>query len=700
MLRIIFTYLLASLVPLTFWILLRAELPLPFILGLVWIRLSCLLAWHKTKGRINRTMSFVSPLVSLLFAAFILAGVLITPFSAYSIWFEAVSDNAPKGVVSNLLVLLSAFLASSINLFSGDIVQSLLIMALLGTGLLAVIYQLPPTYLALLALLLVLVVYLALSRTERKNRWRSLAGALVLTLVVASVSFPLSKLAGIGGSAIVDRHLHPGLRRALVQILPRFPLLYGVPGFGYAFDEKKLGGTPVLSESPLFEVESVTGVKGIGPLYLRTQVFDLYDGKTWRSTTDQGEESTDRVELSTNFSFPHYLKIRLLLEYYHLLPHTLDTGRIGLGELRAVRETEQDPLVRGNRHSALSLSAPWRAGETIYLERIPAADPPPELDPEQEARYLQIPDSLTRRTRELAASLAARTASIASPAAPASLAADNPEQLLGAIEHFLAANFVYTLKVPFPKPGDDFVDQFLFSSLGGYCVHFASALVLLARLNGVPARYATGFLHYLPSRGGPSTVSGLSSHAWPEVWIKGKGWQVWEATAALNPVYYDELEDLWFYSYSRQYDRRTTRQLTAILGRRPTQGPIEQDPKNIHLRPTLFFLLLLAPLFLAVRLIIYLSPLIRHDRAAALTLLKRIIRAPALRALAPPVQSGWIAWNRDARDLLPQLQLPLGRLLSLCLALVYGQAPVRRRDIRFLFDLHRKLRRIPGRGAG
>ena len=674
MLRIVLAYLVYSLVPVAFWLLLRAELPLLFILGLGWTKLSCRLLLQKSRGRLKKIMRFVSPLVSLLFAALILAGMLITPFSAYRIWFEAVREGAQKGVVSNLLVLLAAFLASAVNLFSGNIIQSLLILAIFSAGLPAIVYQLPLPFLILSSLLLAFVVYLSLSRTERKVRFRSLAGGLLLTVLVAALAFPVSRLAGIGGSPVVDRHLHPGLRSAVVTVFPRFPLLYGVPGFGFAFNEKRLGGTPVLSGSPIFEVEG----KGGDPLYLKTQVFDFYDGKAWRSTAAQDgsaaqeERTAGRIEFAPAASFTPDLRIRLLLEYYYLLPHTLDTARI------ALEEADLTTLVQGNEQSSLSLSVPWRFGKEIYLERSRPVSPRPGLDSEQMARYLQVPESLPRRIKELAAVLAAA----------------DPVKLLGNIQYYLAANYVYTLRVSSPKPADDFVDNFLFSNGSGYCVHFASAMVLLARLNGVPARYVTGFLHYLPSGSGPTTISGLSAHAWPEIWIEGKGWQVWEATSALNPTYYDELDGLWFYPYSLQHDRRTMRQLSAILGRRPTQNLREQVQKKHQLQPALLLLLLLFPaLALLIRFAVIFVPLYRRDRAAALRIMRRIVRSRALKGQLPPEEGGWVAWTQNARKKLPGLERRFARLLTLCLAVVYGQAHIRRRDIRFLFGFYRQLRR-------
>ena len=66
----------------------------------------------------------------------------------------------------------------------------------------------------------------------------------------------------------------------------------------------------------------------------------------------------------------------------------------------------------------------------------------------------------------------------------------------------------------------------------GYCEQFASAYAVLARVLGIPARVAVGFLS--PSRLGPQTwqYSSRDLHAWPELFFAGAGWVRFEPTPA------------------------------------------------------------------------------------------------------------------------------------------------------------------------
>jgi hypothetical protein len=93
-----------------------------------------------------------------------------------------------------------------------------------------------------------------------------------------------------------------------------------------------------------------------------------------------------------------------------------------------------------------------------------------------------------------------------------------------AVKLWLDGNVTYSRK---PKSaGGDPVGSFLFGDRRGYCVHFAHAACLLYRAAGVPARVATGYMAPAKRRGAGSAllIQGSDAHAWPEIYIEGKGW--------------------------------------------------------------------------------------------------------------------------------------------------------------------------------
>ena len=89
--------------------------------------------------------------------------------------------------------------------------------------------------------------------------------------------------------------------------------------------------------------------------------------------------------------------------------------------------------------------------------------------------------------------------------------------------------------------GEDAVEYFLFGGRMGYCQHYASAAVLLYRLYGIPARYATGYRVSPQTFAGPEedgtyrvTLTDESRHAWAEIYLEGYGWFPVEMTPGVS----------------------------------------------------------------------------------------------------------------------------------------------------------------------
>ncbi len=112
-----------------------------------------------------------------------------------------------------------------------------------------------------------------------------------------------------------------------------------------------------------------------------------------------------------------------------------------------------------------------------------------------------------------------------------------------AIQGYLrSAQFIYSLTLAKPVPADnnDPLVSFL-RTKQGYCIQFATAMIMMARNRGIPARMAIGFLpgHLEPDTSW--TVRGTDAHAWPELWFPGLGWLRFEPTpsgrSGAAPIY-------------------------------------------------------------------------------------------------------------------------------------------------------------------
>ncbi|MBQ6474165.1 MAG: transglutaminase domain-containing protein [Victivallales bacterium] len=104
-----------------------------------------------------------------------------------------------------------------------------------------------------------------------------------------------------------------------------------------------------------------------------------------------------------------------------------------------------------------------------------------------------------------------------------------------AIRDWLHNNCQYTLSPPSIPQDAETVDYFLCESRKGYCQHYAQAMVVLARLNGLHARLATGFS---PGQYNPLLncfeVYEYHAHAWAQIFIMPWGWLTFDGAPAVN----------------------------------------------------------------------------------------------------------------------------------------------------------------------
>lgn len=136
-------------------------------------------------------------------------------------------------------------------------------------------------------------------------------------------------------------------------------------------------------------------------------------------------------------------------------------------------------------------------------------------------RYLQLPESLPDRVRDLAFNIAGNT--------------ESPYVAAFQIENYLRTNYDFDLKVDDQPPRRDPVDYFLFESEAGYFDHFASAMAVMMRSLGYPARVAVGFYmgaHIYDPETDSYVLTEEDSWTWPEVYFPGLGWVEFNPTPA------------------------------------------------------------------------------------------------------------------------------------------------------------------------
>ena len=145
---------------------------------------------------------------------------------------------------------------------------------------------------------------------------------------------------------------------------------------------------------------------------------------------------------------------------------------------------------------------------TIYNELIPRRNFINE-------HFLQIPDHFPQRVIDLAEYL--------------TYDAQSDYERARILEAYLR-RFPYTLEPGNLPHGVDFVEHFLFYLQKGYCVHYATAFVMMARALGMPTRYVEGFIATGMGDDEFFYVRNRQGHAWAEVYFEGFGWYRFDPT--------------------------------------------------------------------------------------------------------------------------------------------------------------------------
>jgi transglutaminase-like putative cysteine protease len=308
-----------------------------------------------------------------------------------------------------------------------------------------------------------------------------------------------------------------------------FATLYGTPPrrvaepFGSSL---RLGGARQLLDTLEMDVEAPPGNR----YYWRGAVYDHYDGTRWTTyeqervqlVPDQVRPDMERYELreTVTQAITRYVPgFRTLVGASQLRTVDRDAeALVDLSEgvpLEYMRVFSVQPLDTGDQYRVRSEVS------TADLESLRGAgtDYPEWVT----GRYLKLPTTLPTRVRDLAEAVTVEL--------------DTPLDKAMAIEQYLRRNITYNLDPPPAHEGRDYVDFLLFESREDYCNGYASAMVVMARSVGIPARMGVGYAQgeYDPERQA-FRVRKENAHSWPEIYFPRYGWLEFEPTASEEPI--------------------------------------------------------------------------------------------------------------------------------------------------------------------
>lgn len=388
--------------------------------------------------------------------------------------------------------------------------------------------------------------------------WRFVASGslVVLALLTITTLFP-TRITSASVASIWQRVREPwqNIQNSWDKAFSTINAPAGSSGTVFAGRSLDLQGARSLGTGLMMEVES-TGPDGEPYFdYWRATAYDRYNGlpgpgqadsRTWSDTTGQiaaatlglGQEERARTPLDANeplsqidvverTTITQTFTLRQSFPQPTLFAATQPVSVSVPIRVKHTFLTVDGQLVPNYTDTALftAQTASVRSGLSYtVVSSVSIADKQslreaPTQYPAWAGRYLQLPggnqlDRVKAEARRVVGDAA------------------TPYDKAEAIQNYLRT-FPYDEKIPFPPEDRDRVDWFLFDLRRGYCDYFASAMALMLRSEGVPARIVSGYAGgEFNAEKGVYEVRQNVAHTWVEVYFPGYGWQRFEPTPA------------------------------------------------------------------------------------------------------------------------------------------------------------------------
>ena len=262
-------------------------------------------------------------------------------------------------------------------------------------------------------------------------------------------------------------------------------------------------------------------------LYMRGLAYDQYNGRSWnRNGTRRRPLSlvADGTFLArTAGSHPSDSLSRTIRQ--DILLETLDTAVLFAAPFAEFVNGEF-PTVQADAMSGLHLPVP--PSSRIRYSVISQIS---QLTPdERTAPVLAYPDSIRSHYLQVPV----ESQQVAELAHHVIDGAATPFGQTLAIQQHLLENYRYSLEADTATLSHP-LEEFLFTRKTGYCEHYATAMVVMLRTVGIPARLVTGFLATEWNEyGGYFTVRQRDAHAWVEVYFPHSGWITMDPTPSVS----------------------------------------------------------------------------------------------------------------------------------------------------------------------
>ena len=279
-------------------------------------------------------------------------------------------------------------------------------------------------------------------------------------------------------------------------------------------DSIRLGQAPNLGDRVIMTVEAPAGH------FWRAVTYDFYTGAGWRTT--EGDKA-DKIALPATDRDTFQARFDIIVPHSNILfaanePQKADVPYQFYTGADKTYSTSLHALNRSQAAGTYTVTSLVSVADKQTLRKVA-----PTYSDYIKAKYLQLPSTLPQRVKTLAHQVMDNIPN----------AYDRAETL----ETFLRSPpYGYSAQVKATPPGRDPVDYFLFDLKQDFCEYFASAMVVMLREVGVPARLVEGF-----TTGSYDTASNSfvvreqDAHAWVEAYFPQYGWIEFEPTPSQPP---------------------------------------------------------------------------------------------------------------------------------------------------------------------
>jgi transglutaminase-like putative cysteine protease len=346
--------------------------------------------------------------------------------------------------------------------------------------------------------------------------WRLLRGGLTWTAVLVIMSLVTPR---VGAAEVLNGawSTFEGPYHSVEAEWQRF--FAGVSGpsrlRGVSFsDSIRLGQAPNLGDRVIMTVEATSGH------FWRAVTYDFYTGAGWRTTES---DKADKVTLPTTDRDKFEARFDIIVPHSNILfaanePQKADVPYQFYTGSDKSYSTSLHALNRSQAGGTYTVTSLVSVADKQTLRKA-AATYPDYI----KSKYLQLPSTLPQRVKNLAHQLMDNVPN----------AYDRAELL----ESYLRSPpFSYSPQVKATPAGKDPVDYFLFDLKQDFCEYFASAMVVMLREVGIPARLVEGFTTgTYDSASASFVVKEQDAHAWVEVYFPQYGWIEFEPTPSQPP---------------------------------------------------------------------------------------------------------------------------------------------------------------------